>query len=561
MATILCIEDEILLRKDIADELRISGYEVLEAENGKLGLNQILENHPDLVLCDISMPVMTGRQLLDELVQNHPDYIDIPFVFLTALADKQEILDGLRHGADDYLTKPIDFDVLMAKVDSIIRQQGILEAKKKNEQVKLYKALKTDIKTEPETTPNGNENKISGDFQANLKNCMDHSSGSAGKLHLIGLNKLKERYKENWEEVSSRILIIAERTIKKALQPKDAFSRYGKDSFVVLFASLGKKEGAFKAQAIVRDIVTKLVGEDHAEEKDLGISVLIKDISEIQECDGADVGEQLKTAIENEPAETPLPPASVIDQLDPLFVFETQISIKFLPLWDAQKEKVNAFGVLAERHTSYGTFFGSNVLHGGGQDPYASTLDKVVIERLSEVLEQNAESTACVILPIHQDSLNNRNGTATRQLFNTHRRMIKKNSIACELVGISDHASPNRIRETVSILKEYFNDVYVRFGEPALETSSYDNLSIDYIGVDYSEVLKTSLTPNKIKFFEKLATRAKKMNAKPYILGIDGRKELVSCLASGVRHICGRQVSDIIDLPTKAYPLSGRDIL
>ncbi|WP_117193384.1 response regulator [Rhizobium terrae] len=116
MITVLCIDDEADIRELIVEELVDAGLAALEAANGQEGLEMILSHWPDIVICDISMPVMDGHQLLAEIQVNHPELSNIPFILLTALTDKENVLTGLRAGAADYLTKPIDFDLLMAKI-------------------------------------------------------------------------------------------------------------------------------------------------------------------------------------------------------------------------------------------------------------------------------------------------------------------------------------------------------------------------------------------------------------------------------------------------------------
>lgn len=120
-ATILCIDDEALLREDIAEELEDEGYRVLQACDGHEGMKQILQHHPDLVICDITMPRKSGYQLLQEVRANHEIPAEMPFLFLSALADKEHVIAGLRLGADNYITKPVDFDVLRAKVETCLR--------------------------------------------------------------------------------------------------------------------------------------------------------------------------------------------------------------------------------------------------------------------------------------------------------------------------------------------------------------------------------------------------------------------------------------------------------
>jgi DNA-binding response OmpR family regulator len=112
--TILCIEDDRETAALIAEDLNERGFGVLVAHDGDAGFNAILREVPDLVVSDISMPVMSGFDVLERLTAQAPRFGNIPFVFLTALADRENELKGRALGADDYVTKPVDFDILSA---------------------------------------------------------------------------------------------------------------------------------------------------------------------------------------------------------------------------------------------------------------------------------------------------------------------------------------------------------------------------------------------------------------------------------------------------------------
>ena len=123
---ILCIEDDRETAALVAEELTDRGYEIYIARNGREGFASILKNMPDLVLSDISMPVMSGFELLERLIALAPRFSQMPFVFLTALTDRDNELKGRRLGADDYVTKPIDFDVLATIITA--RLAGVARA-------------------------------------------------------------------------------------------------------------------------------------------------------------------------------------------------------------------------------------------------------------------------------------------------------------------------------------------------------------------------------------------------------------------------------------------------
>jgi len=115
---ILCIEDDRETAALIAEELVERGYEVTVKHDGREGLTAILKTMPDLVLSDISMPALSGFDLLDRLVALAPRFSKMPFIFLTALTDRDSELKGRQLGADDYVTKPIDFDMLAAIINA-----------------------------------------------------------------------------------------------------------------------------------------------------------------------------------------------------------------------------------------------------------------------------------------------------------------------------------------------------------------------------------------------------------------------------------------------------------
>jgi DNA-binding NarL/FixJ family response regulator len=109
---ILCIDDDRGLAEMIADDLAARGFDAGVAHDGQEGLVAILKTMPDLVLCDVNMPIMSGFEVLERLNALAPRLGRIPFVFLTALADRDSELRARRLGADDYVAKPIDFDML-----------------------------------------------------------------------------------------------------------------------------------------------------------------------------------------------------------------------------------------------------------------------------------------------------------------------------------------------------------------------------------------------------------------------------------------------------------------
>jgi CheY-like chemotaxis protein len=114
---ILCVEDEQDIRENIVEILRDEGFEVFAADNGKHGFESFMQNKPDLVMSDIMMPEVDGYGLL-QLIRESKNIRNntVPFIFLTALGQKDNVIKGVGLSANDYLVKPIDFELMIAKV-------------------------------------------------------------------------------------------------------------------------------------------------------------------------------------------------------------------------------------------------------------------------------------------------------------------------------------------------------------------------------------------------------------------------------------------------------------
>jgi DNA-binding NarL/FixJ family response regulator len=121
MKKILIIEDEPEMRRNIAALLRFKGYQPVAAENGRVGVEAARRENPDLILCDVMMPELDGFGVL-RAVQAEPKLALIPFIFLTAKGEKDDLRSGMNLGADDYLTKPVGNDELVRAIETRLRR-------------------------------------------------------------------------------------------------------------------------------------------------------------------------------------------------------------------------------------------------------------------------------------------------------------------------------------------------------------------------------------------------------------------------------------------------------
>lgn len=118
---ILVIDDEAKLRKQFSALLSLEGFSVIEARNGREGVELAQREQPDLVLCDITMPEMNGHRVIESL-RADARTAHLPFIFLTGWSERGDIRTGMNLGADDYLTKPVDPDELITAVKARLRR-------------------------------------------------------------------------------------------------------------------------------------------------------------------------------------------------------------------------------------------------------------------------------------------------------------------------------------------------------------------------------------------------------------------------------------------------------
>lgn len=126
MKTILLIEDNFEVRENIAEILELANYKVITAENGKVGVEKALQERPDLIICDIMMPVLDGYGVL-HLINKNEQLKHVPFIFLTAKAERTDFRKGMEMGADDYITKPFTDIEILNSIERRLRKVEMLK--------------------------------------------------------------------------------------------------------------------------------------------------------------------------------------------------------------------------------------------------------------------------------------------------------------------------------------------------------------------------------------------------------------------------------------------------
>lgn len=143
---ILVVEDEADLSELMAYNLRRAGYDVEAVRDGAAGLRVASDNPPDVVVLDIMLPKLTGLQVARELRTN-PKTASLPIIMVTAKADDQDQVAGLEIGADDYVTKPFSMNVLLARVEALLRRSKARAAADSEGDVIEVKNVRADLAT------------------------------------------------------------------------------------------------------------------------------------------------------------------------------------------------------------------------------------------------------------------------------------------------------------------------------------------------------------------------------------------------------------------------------
>jgi len=123
---VLLIEDDKIVRENTSEILELANYNVEIAENGKIGVALAKTFHPDIIICDILMPVLDGYGVL-QIVSKNPELEHIPFIFLTAKTHHEDLRKGMELGADDYILKPFEESELLRAIDSRLKRVGVFE--------------------------------------------------------------------------------------------------------------------------------------------------------------------------------------------------------------------------------------------------------------------------------------------------------------------------------------------------------------------------------------------------------------------------------------------------
>ncbi|HBR00301.1 MULTISPECIES: EAL domain-containing protein [unclassified Roseofilum] len=267
MAKILVIEDDEAIRENVLELLESEGYEVLGAENGREGLKIAQNAIPDLILCDVMMPELTGYAVLTTLQEN-PALSHIPFIFLTAKGDRLDFRYGMELGADDYLMKPCLPNEILRAVAARLDKKASLNAHYLQE---LQRQASEDLLTH---LPN--RTRLRDLFQTLVQNSSTLVAGQEQLIPVlcIGLDRFERINHTLGYDVGDRLLQVAAQRIWESFDPSTStiLARLSDDVFVAI---LGEHLSRHQVMAQMQTLLEQLSQPFAIEEENLVMTASI----------------------------------------------------------------------------------------------------------------------------------------------------------------------------------------------------------------------------------------------------------------------------------------------
>ncbi len=236
---ILIVDDDRIISEIVMRYLMNDGYKnFILAPDGKLALDTVFEYIPDIIICDYNMPNMRGDIFHNELIDN-PKYKEIPIIFLSAIADRNIMVERKEKGAGAYLKKPIDEEDLLLTVDFHIK--------------KYFEYLKvSQLATIDELTGLNNRRAII----SNLKHELSIRKYRDLSLIFFDIDHFKEINDTHGHQVGDKILINIGEIIKKSIRNYDIPGRYGGDEFIIILIDTNIEQASYVAE-ILRNKIEK----------------------------------------------------------------------------------------------------------------------------------------------------------------------------------------------------------------------------------------------------------------------------------------------------------------
>ncbi|RED51616.1 response regulator transcription factor [Aestuariispira insulae] len=565
---ILVVDDEEMIRDMLAAILESEGYVVFCAQNGEQALHLIQSEHPSLVICDVRMPKMDGTAFVQQLRENHPDLSYIPVIFLSGGTDENAISSGLKNGADDYLTKPVDASHLLIKVEAILRQITRMKRKKRVDEVKLYKALVVKGKAASEQAVSlsaageMDPDKLAPAFREKLSEmCQSEGKESCSAVQLFSLSEYEDIFGEEWEKYAKKAMAIAEQTIRHHLRAGDEYSPNGENGFLLLFPKLDEQACKARIDMIADEIRVNLLGEEARVYRSMSLDATTVALEDFCDSQGNMTAESLNRAFGGRMGHAvreraPDPSLSITERV------LSQIEVRFQPVWEATSQKVFAYECLPYRRTVYGVFTGAEVLHGGEGDPLTVELDIHMAKAAAKAIEGTSEGEygAQVFLPLHFTTLFGAGRECLEEILGPVKGRSRE-LLYFEVISVPSATSPVRVWDAMRFLKEFSKSISVELpvldrNVPVFSSAGAMALKLSLKGLS-NQAEMGQFTADLKRHVDEIG----KQKMLTFLSEVDTINSFKASLAAGSGYVSGRVVGPISERARQSFSLPEKKIL
>jgi diguanylate cyclase (GGDEF)-like protein len=243
---VLVAEDSLVIRAVLVEQLQSRGYRVVEAGDGEQALAACHRERPDVVLLDVEMPHLDGHAVLARIKADGL-LADIPVVFVTSRVTTEDVVEGLRLGAHDYLRKPFEPSELLARVHAAVRNKALQdELRLRNAELELVS--RTDALT-------GLHNR------RHLEEQLQRLAGAGDHLAVLlcDIDRFKQVNDTRGHAAGDEVLRVVAGRLREAARPGDLPGRWGGEEFLVVLPGTGPEEAAAQGERVRRAVAATLV--------------------------------------------------------------------------------------------------------------------------------------------------------------------------------------------------------------------------------------------------------------------------------------------------------------
>lgn len=555
MAQVLLVEDEIDLRDNLEIVLTHAGHTVSTAGNGRDALSLIERAPPDVVVSDISMPVMTGLQMLAAVRTQHPNLAEMPIILLTALGDREDIIAGRGAGADDYLTKPVDYRVLIATVEARLARSHQAVDLKQKQFVRLFKGLKREngiddgVTEPPPPTP---LERIADIAQPSLK----------GRIFLFSPEDIHRDYASLSATARAKITAVVERVVKETLNPSDVMLDLGAGTRMLVLATTDRSEAADR-MTLLRMRLTHALGKtsltDGPEGSGAAIGAMPAGTGDPDESGGdPELAHTLKTLFAS----------ALRDDADSGPVRETfpdivaTMRIDYLPLWDARTQAVIGTRIRCRRKVDGAFVPEERTLLRGVTDPMMCDLQCHLIDTAVRDLMAAAASpdigrkTGMVTVPLAVPVFQDIGAYKVERQLEDAAKLLGKGQIGFLLTDIDDRVPTGLLRHIIAKLAPVSGTVAADLDVNDPRLPALKPLGVSVLHLDASILHRTGLRRERMaQAVQEAVKAASQAGFDVWASNVDVSVICRQMVAAGAVLISGKAIGDAKPEPERPYRL------